>query len=107
MVFKRLKCPVCGQKVSFFWNYFSFPPIAFTCSNCKTKIKWRQIFRFYSLISGIIMFSIFFIIKDYIGSPYLALIIGFIPAQIFFLLILQKVKIISKCKEKKILKLNE
>ena len=102
MVFKRLKCPVCGQKVSFFWNYFSFPPIAFTCSNCKTKIKWRQIFRLYSLISGIIMFSIFFIIRDYIRSPYIAIIIGFIPAQIFFLIILQKVKIISKGEEKRI-----
>jgi DNA-directed RNA polymerase subunit RPC12/RpoP len=102
MGFKRLKCPVCGQKVSFFWNYFSFPPIVYTCSNCKTRIKWRQIIRLYSLISGIIMFSIFFIIRDYIGSPYIALIIGFIPAQIFFLIILQKVKPIIKDKEKKI-----
>jgi TRAP-type uncharacterized transport system fused permease subunit len=48
------------------------------------------------------MFSIFFIIRDYIGSPYIALIIGFIPAQIFFLIILQKVKPITKDKEKKI-----
>ena len=101
MGFKRLKCPVCGQKVSFLWNYFSFPPIVYTCSNCKTRIKWRQIYRLYSLISGIIMFSIFFIIRDYIGSPYIALIIGFIPAQIFFMAIPKKIKIIKKDEEKK------
>jgi hypothetical protein len=102
MVFKRLKCPVCGQKVSFLWNYFSFPPIAFTCSNCKTKIKWRQIFKLYSLISGIIMFSIFFIIRNYFKSPFSALIIGFIPAQILFMIVVQKVKPIIVGKEKKI-----
>ena len=102
MGFKRLKCPVCGHKVSFFWYYFSFPPIAFTCSNCKTKIKWCQIYRLYSLISGIIMLSIFLILINYINSPYIALIIAFIPAQIFFMAIPKKVKIINKDEEKKI-----
>jgi len=54
----------------------------------------------YSLIGGIIMLSIFYIIKDYIGSPYLALIIGFIPGQIVSMLLPKKVKIISKDEEK-------
>jgi len=55
----------------------------------------------YSLIGGIIMFSIFFIIRDYINSPYIAIIIAFIPALIFCLIIPKKVKIINKDKEKK------
>lgn len=102
MVFKRLKCPVCEQKVSFFWNYLSMPFKIHTCSICKTRIKWHPIIMLYNLISGIIMFSIFFIIRDYIGSQYLALIIGFIPAYVIFLLIPKKVKIIGKSDEKKI-----
>ncbi len=101
MVFKRLECPVCGQKVSFLWNYFSLRFIIYTCSNCKTRIKWKPISGLYSLIGGIIMFSIFFLIKDYIGSPYLALIIGFIPAQIVCMIIVQKVKPIKIVEDKK------
>ena len=102
MGFKRIKCPVCGQKVSFFWNYFSFPHMIYTCSNCKTRIKWHQIIRLYNVICGIIMFSIFHILKNYITPPYIALIIAFIPAYIIFLIIPKKVKTINKDKEKKI-----
>ncbi len=102
MGFKRLKCPVCGQKVSFFWNYFSVTFQTYICSNCKTKIKWHPIIRLYNLIFGIIFLSIFFIIRDYIGSPFIALIIAFIPPYIIYLLIPKKVKIISKGEEKKI-----
>ncbi len=100
MGFKRLKCPVCGQEVSFFWNYFSIRQMIYNYSNCNTKIKWHLIMGLYSLIGGIIMLSIFYIIKDYIGSPYLALIIGFIPGQIVSMLLPKKVKIISKDEEK-------
>ena len=100
MGFKRLKCPVCGQKVSFLWNYFSFPPITYTCSNCKTKIKWHPIMRLYNFILAIIMFSIFLILRNYIRSEY-ALLIALILINIIYLLISKKVKIIDKDEEKK------
>ena len=102
MVFHRLKCPVCDQKVSFFWNFLSTPFKIHTCSNCKTKIKWHPIILFYNLTFGIIFLLIFFILKDYILFPYLALIIAFIPVYIIFLLIPKKVKVIDKSEEKKI-----
>ena len=102
MIFKRIKCPVCGQKVSFFWNYFSLRYMKYTCPSCETRIRWKPIVGLYSLIGGIIMFSVFFIIRDYLKSPYLALIIGYIPAQILFMIIVQKVKPIFVDKEKKI-----
>ncbi len=98
MGFKRLKCPVCGQKVSFLWNYLSTPFKIYTCSNCKTRIKWHPIIILYNLIFGIIFLSIFFILKNYITSPYIALIIGFIPAYIIYLIVPKKVKPIIKDK---------
>ena len=101
MGFKRIKCPVCGQKVSFFWNYFISRRI-YTCSNCKTRIKWHPIMGLYSVIFGIIMLSIFFILENYITPPYIAMIIAAIPAYIIFLIIPKKVKTINKDKEKKI-----
>lgn len=96
MSFNRIKCPNCGKKVSYFWNYFSLPHMIYTCTNCKIKIKWHPIIRLYNLICGIIMFSIFFILRNYLESPYLSLIIAFIPAQIIFLIIPKKIKIINK-----------
>jgi DNA-directed RNA polymerase subunit RPC12/RpoP len=101
MGFKRIKCPICGQKVSFFWNYF-ISRMIYTCSNCKTRIQWHPIVGLYSVIFGIIMFSIFFILKNYITPPYIAMIIASIPAYIIFLIIPKKVKTINKDKEKKI-----
>ena len=86
MGFKRAQCPVCKQKVSILWNYFSIRQTPYTCPNCKTKFKWHPIMCLYAGIGGLIMFAIFYLIKDYVGSPYLALIIGFIPAQIVFML---------------------
>ena len=101
MCFKRLECPICNQKISFLWNYFSLRFMIYTCPNCKTRIKWKPITGLYGLIGGIIMFSIFFLIKDYIGPPYIALIIGFIPAQIVCMIIVQKVKPIKIVEDKK------
>lgn len=101
MGFKCIKCPICGQKVSFFWCYFSTPFKIYTCSNCKTRIKWHPIIILYNLIFGIIFLSIFFILKNYITSPYIAIIIAFIPAYIIYLIIPKKVKIIGKKEEKK------
>jgi len=101
MGFKRIKCPVCGQKVSFFWNYLSTPFKTYTCSDCKTIIKWHPIRMLYNLIFGIIFLSIFFILKNYITSPFIAIIIAFIPPYVIFLLIPKKVKIIDKGGEEK------
>ena len=102
MSFKRLKCPVCGQKISFSWNYFSSPFSIYTCSNCKTRIKWHPIIMLYNLIFGVIFLSIFFILKNYITFPLIAIIIAFILAYIIYLIIPKKVKTINKDKEKKI-----
>ena len=102
MSFKRLKCPVCGQKVSFLWNYLSMTFQTCTCSDCKTRIKWHKIIMLYNLIFGIIFLSIFLILKNYITSPFIALIIAFIPPYIIYLLIPKKVKVINKDEEKKI-----
>ena len=102
MGFKRLKCPVCGKKVSFFWYYSSITFMIYTCSKCKTRIKWHPIIILYNLIFGIIFLSIFFILKNYITSPYMAIIIAFIPVYIIYLIIPKKVKTINKDKEKKI-----
>lgn len=101
MGFKRLKCPVCGQKVSFFWNYLSMTFQTYICSNCKTRIKWHPIMRLYNFILAIIMFSIFLILRNYIRSEY-ALLIALILINIIFLIIPKKVKIINKDEEKKI-----
>jgi len=101
MVFKSIKCPVCGQKVSLFWYYLSTPFNSNTCSNCKTRIKWHPIIMLYNLIFGIIFLSIFFILKNYITSQYIAIIIAFIPAYIIYLNIPKKVKIIGGKEKKK------
>ena len=98
MGFKRLKCPVCRQKVSFFWHYLSTPLKIYTCSNCKTRIKWHPIILLYNLIFGIIFVSILFILKNYITSPFIAPIIAFIPAYIIYLIIPKKIKTINKDK---------
>ena len=102
MSFKRLKCPVCGQKISFSWNYLSHTFKIYTCSNCKTRIKWHPIIMLYNVIFGIIMISIFLILENYITSPLIAFIIACILAYIVYLNIPKKVKTINKDKEKKI-----
>ena len=96
MIFQHAQCPVCNRKVSFFWNYFSMRFMNYTCTNCSTKIKWHPIMGLYAGIGGLIMFAVFFLIKDYVGSPYLALIIGFGYGQLVFMLLPKKVKIVGR-----------
>jgi len=104
MIFKHARCPVCKRKVSYLWNYFSIIQTPYICPNCKTKFKWHPISRLYVGIATVIMFSIYYTLDTYTGYPfYISLIIGFIPAQIIFMLFPKKVKIISKDKgEKKV-----
>ena len=99
MSIKRLKCPVCGHKVSFFWNYFSLANKTHTCSNCKSQMGWYHIVGVYSFLCGILMFILFFIFVKFINSPYLALILAFIPAQILFMFIPRRIRMIYENKE--------
>ncbi|MCF7858299.1 MAG: hypothetical protein K9N07_03095 [Candidatus Cloacimonetes bacterium] len=97
MIFKHARCPVCKLKVSFLWNYFSIIQTPYTCPNCKTRFKWHSISRVYVGIAVVIMFSIYHILDAYTEFPfYMSLIIGFIPAQLIFMLFPKKVKIICK-----------
>jgi len=102
MYFKRVNCPVCGQKVSNFWFYFWIPNTKHTCPNCKTKIKWHPIIRLHGLVFAICMIGGFYLLKDYLEPPYIGGIIGSIIGLIIYMLIPKKVKIISKGEEKNI-----
>ena len=101
MGFKRIKCPVCGEKVSYFWYYLALLDWSYTCPNCNTKIKWHPIVRLYSVIAGIIMICVYISLKDYFEPSYISGIIGVIVGLIIFYLIPKKVKIISKGGEEK------
>jgi len=93
MIFKRIKCPVCGKKVPFFWELFSL--YSTTCKKCNSKLRGKLSVRFYNLISGIIMFAIFFTIRDYFASQIIALIVSAIPAQIVYWLLPRKIEVIN------------
>ncbi|MDO9576872.1 MAG: hypothetical protein Q7J16_03225 [Candidatus Cloacimonadales bacterium] len=99
MGIKRLKCPVCGHNVSFMWNYFSLANKVHTCSNCKSSIGWYKIIGLYSFLCGILMFILFFLLVNFINSPYLAMLIAFIIAQIVFMFIPKRVRMIYENKE--------
>lgn len=107
MKIKRLKCPVCGKKVSFFWNYFSLVNQIYTCSGCKSKVGWYRIIHLYSFLCGLLMFLLFFILINFIHSPYLALIIAFIPAQIAFMMIPKRIRLIYDGREENLTELNK
>ena len=102
MYFKRVNCPVCGQKVSNFWFYFWIPNTKHTCPNCKTRIKWHPIIRLHGLVFGIIMMGGYYLLKDFFEPPYIAFIISTLVGIIVYILIPKKVKIISKGEEKNI-----
>ena len=96
MILKRIKCPVCGQKVSNFWFYFWIPNTKHTCSNCNTRIKWHPIVRLHGLAFAICMIGGFYLLKDYVEPSYIAGIIGIMVGIIVYTLIPKKVKIVEK-----------
>jgi len=86
MIFKYAECPECNKKLSFWGKHFSILQTSYNCSHCNLKIKWNSIIGLYLLIGCLIWISIFFLIKDLIDSPYLAILIGFILAHIVLML---------------------
>ena len=93
--FKRMKCPICEQKVSSIWFYFWIPNMKHTCTNCRKKIKWHPIVRLHGLVFTICTIGGFHLIKNYIEPRFLAGIIVIIAGIIICMHLPRKVQIVK------------
>jgi maltodextrin utilization protein YvdJ len=94
MGFKRLRCPVCGHRVSFWWNFFSLANAEHSCSYCKSRLGWYPMIWLYSFLCGLLMIAIFIGLSNMSEFPFISLILAFFLAQIIFMLTPKRIKLI-------------
>ncbi len=94
--FKRVKCPVCEQKISSIWFYFWIPNMKHTCSNCRKRIKWHPIVRLHGLAFAICIIGGYNLFYNYVEPHFLAGVIGIIAGIVVCAHLPRKAKIIEK-----------